>query len=72
MVREHCSHIGRGNTISAQTKIRRIERETISGTEVIVIAEEMPNIKTTSFEVISGLVRRHFEDEQMQNLLFAD
>ena len=60
MVREHCSHIGRGDTA------------TIGGTEVIVIAEEMPNIKTTSFEVISGLVRRHFEDEQMQNLLFAD
>lgn len=44
----------------------------IGGTEVIVIAEEMPNIKATSFEVISGLVRRYFEDEQMQNLLFAD
>jgi len=51
---------------------QRIETEMIGGTEVIVIAEEMPNIKATSFEVISGLVRRHFEDEQMQNLLFAD
>ena len=51
---------------------QRIEKELIGGTEYIVIAEEMSDARAAMFDVIGGLVKRHFEDEQIRNLLFAE
>ena len=53
-------------------KGKRVVRETIGTTEYTVVAEEMSGAKITAFEIIGGIAKRHFDEDKVKNLLFAD
>ncbi len=51
---------------------KRVVREIMGATEYTIVAEEMSGAKHTAFEIIGGIVKRHFDEDKLKNLLFAD
>lgn len=52
-------------------KKQRTEQYEIGGTVYIVIAEESENAMGTQSDIINGLLRRHSDEINSTNLLFA-